>query len=125
MESKKIESFKDLIVWQKGIELVNEIYKVTKHFPKDELYGLTSQARRAAISVPANIAEGWGRGTTKNYIQFLEISRGSLYELNTLIIISVNQEYLSSEKCSEIESNINEIGRILNALITKLDNKIK
>ena len=125
MESKKIESFKDLIVWQKGIELVNEIYKVTKHFPKDELYGLTSQARRAAISVPANIAEGWGRGTTKNYIQFLEISRGSLYELNTLIIISVNQEYLSSEKCSEIESNINEIGRILNAIITKLDNKIK
>ena len=125
MESKKIESFKDLIVWQKGIELVNEIYKVTKHFPKEELFGLTSQARRAAISVPANIAEGWGRGTTKNYIQFLEISRGSLYELNTLIIISVNQEYLSSEKCSEIESNINEIGRILNAIITKLDNKIK
>lgn len=125
MESKKIESFKDLIVWQKGIELVNEIYKVTKHFPKEESYGLTSQARRSAISIPANIAEGWGRGTTKNYIQFLEISRGSLYELNTLIIISVNQEYLSSEKCSEIESNINEIGRILNAIITKLDNKIK
>ena len=125
MESKKIESFKDLIVWQKGIELVNEIYKVTKHFPKEELFGLTSQARRAAISVPANIAEGLGRGTNKNYIQFLEISRGSLYELNTLIIISVNQEYLSSEKCSEIESNINEIGRILNAIITKLDNKIK
>ena len=58
MENKKIESFKDLIVWQKGIELVNEIYKVTKHFPKEELFGLTSQARRAAISVPANIAEG-------------------------------------------------------------------
>jgi len=91
MENKKIESFKDLIVWQKGIELVNEIYKVTKHFPKEELYGLTSQIRRAAISIPANIAEGWGRGTTKNYIQFLEISRGSLYELETLIIISTNQ----------------------------------
>ncbi len=124
MENKKVESFKDLIVWQKGIELVNEIYKVTKHFPKEELYGLISQIRRAAISVPTNVAEGWGRGTTKNYIQFLEISRGSLYELNTLIIISTNQEYLSSKKCSEIESTINDIGRILNAIITKLENKI-
>ncbi len=125
MENKKVESFKDLIVWQKGIELVNEIYKVTKHFPKEELYGLTSQMRRAVISVPTNVAEGWSRGTTKNYIQFLEISRGSLYELNTLIVISTNQEYLSSEKCSEVESAINEIGRILNAIITKLADKIK
>ncbi len=125
MENKKVESFKDLIVWQKGIELVNEIYKVTKLFPKEELYGLTSQMRRAAISVPTNVAEGWGRGTTKNYIQFLEISRGSLYELNTLIIISTNQEYLSSVKCAEIENIINEIGRILNAIISKLENKIK
>ena len=124
MENKKIESFKDLIVWQKGIELVNEIYKVTKHFPKEELFGLTSQARRAAISVPTNVAEGWGRGTTKNYIQFLEISRGSLYELNTLMIIATNQEFLNPEKCVEIENTINEIGRMLNALITKLESKI-
>jgi len=125
MENKKVESFKDLIVWQKGIELVNEIYKVTKHFPKEELYGLTSQARRAAISIPTNVAEGWGRGTTKNYIQFLEISRGSLYELNTLIIISYNQEYISKETCDEIENRLNEIGRMLNALINKLENKNK
>ena len=88
MENKKVESFKDLFVWQKGIELVNDIYKLTKQFPKDEVYGLTSQIRRAAISIPANIAEGWGRGTTKNYIQFLEISRGFLLELETLIIIA-------------------------------------
>jgi len=88
MENKKVESFKDLFVWQKGIELVNDIYKLTKQFPKDEVYGLTSQIRRAAISIPANIAEGCGRGTTKNYIQFLEISRGSLLELETLIIIA-------------------------------------
>jgi four helix bundle protein len=125
MENKKIESFKDLFVWQKGLELVNIIYKATKHFPKDELYCLTSQIRRAAISVPANISEGWGRGTTKNYIQFLEISRGSLFELNTLIIISYNQEYISKETCDEIENRLNEIGRMLNALITKLDNKNK
>ena len=124
MENKKIESFKDLIVWQNGIELVNEIYKVTKHFPKEELYGLTSQIRRAAISIPANIAEGWGRGTTKNYIQFLEISRGSLYELETLIIISTNQSFVDQDKCNEISIKINEIGRMLNALITKLGSKL-
>lgn len=123
MENKKVESFKDLIVWSKGIELVNDIYKVTKNFPKEELYGLTSQIRRAAISISANIAEGWGRGTTKNYIQFLDISKGSLFELDTLIIIANNQDYLNTENCSEIENKINEIGRMLNALITKLENK--
>ncbi len=125
MENKKIESFKDLLVWQKGIELVNDIYKITKRFPKEELYCLTSQIRRSAISVPANIAEGWGRGTTKNYIQFLEISRGSLFELNTLIIISYNQEYISKDICIEIENQLNETGRMLNALITKLESKNK
>ena len=125
MENKKVESFKDLIVWQRGIELVNDIYKLTKHFPKDELYGITSQIRRAAISIPANVAEGWGRGTTKNYIQFLEISRGSLFELNTLIIISYNQDYVTRENCDAIENKINEIGRMLNALITKLESKNK
>ena len=123
MEYKKIESFKDLIVWQKGIEIVSDVYKATKKFPKDELYCLTSQIRRSAISIPANIAEGWGRGTTKNYIQFLEISRGSLFELNTLIIISYNQEYIDKATCDEIENRLNEIGRMINALITKLESK--
>ena len=125
MEIKKIESFKDLIGWQKGMELVNEIYKVTKHFPKEELYGITSQARRAAISIPTNIAEGWGRGTTKNYIQFMEISRGSLFELETQIIISANQSFVALDKCNEISTKLNETGRMLNALITKLESKIK
>ncbi len=123
MENKKVESFKDLFVWQKGIELVNDMYKVTKRFPKEELYCLTNQSRRAAISIPSNIAEGWGRGTTKNYIQFLEIARGSLFELNTLIIIATNQDYISMENCTEIENKINETGRMLNALITKLESK--
>ncbi len=125
MENRKVESFKDLFVWQKGIELVNEIYNLTKHFPKEELYCLTSQIRRAAISVPSNIAEGWGRGTTKNYIQFLEIARGSLYEINTLIIISYNQNYVNKENSDKIEGQINEIGRMLNTLITKLESKNK
>ena len=122
MENKKVESSNDLFVWQKGIELVNNIYKATKKFPKDELYCLTSQIRRSVISIPANIAEGWGRGTTKNYIQFLEISRGSLFELNTPIIPSYNQEYISQETCDEVENKLNEVGRRLHALITKLEN---
>jgi four helix bundle protein len=120
-----MESFKDLIIWQKGMDLVSDVYELTKSFPKEELYGLTSQIRRAAISIPTNIAEGWGRGTTKNYIQFLEIARGSLYELNTLIIISHNLKYIIQENCGTIETKINEIGRMLNALITKLDSKTK
>ncbi|MEI8047418.1 MAG: four helix bundle protein [Bacteroidota bacterium] len=121
MEHKRIESFKDLFVWQKGIELINEIYRLIKFFLKEELYGLTSQIRRAAVSIPANIAEGWGRGTTKNYLQFLEISRGSLFELNTLIIIAYHQDYISKVHTDEIENKINEMGKMLNALITKLD----
>lgn len=68
MEKKKFESYKDLIVWQKGIELVNEIFVLTKRFPKEEMFGLTNQMRRAAVSIPANIAEGWGRDSTKSYI---------------------------------------------------------
>lgn len=123
MEKKKIESYHDLIVWQKGIELVKDIYSITKNFPREELYGLTSQIRRAAISIPSNIAEGWGRGTTKNYLQFLQISRGSLFELETQIIIANKQDYVNQENCSNIIDKINELGRMLNALITKLDSK--
>jgi four helix bundle protein len=123
MENKKVSSFKDLIVWQKGIELVNDIYSITRSFPKEELYCLTSQIRRSAISIPANIAEGWGRGTTKDYMHFLIISRGSLYELETLIIVSNNQSYVSLDVCNEITNKVNEIGRMLNSLITKLENK--
>ncbi len=81
MEKQTVTTYKDLVVWQKGIELVNEIYVVTRIFPKEEMFGLTNQLRRAAISIPANIAEGWGRSSTKNYVQFIKISLGSLFEL--------------------------------------------
>ena len=94
MENKKIESYKDLIVWQKGIDLVKNVYTITKSFPKEEMFGLTNQMRRASVSIPANIAEGWGRNSTKNYIQFVRISRGSLFELETLLVIAKNQNYI-------------------------------
>jgi four helix bundle protein len=121
MENKKIESYKDLIVWQKGIELVNEIYVLTKRFPKEEIYGLTNQMRRAAVSIPANIAEGWGRNSTKNYIQFIRISRGSLYEIETMIVIAKNQNYIDEDQKLSIAMRIDELGKMLNKLLSSLD----
>ena len=85
-----IKSYKDLLIWQKGIQLVKEIYLICKDLPKDEVFGLQSQMKRAAISIPSNIAEGYGRNYTQNYIQFIKIARGSLLELETQIIISKN-----------------------------------
>jgi four helix bundle protein len=125
MEKKKIESYKDLIVWQKGIELVGELYSVTKGFPKEEMFGLTNQIRRAAVSVPANIAEGWGRNSTKNYIQFIRISIGSLYEIETQLIIANNQNYITNQKKSALSARIDELGKMLNKLLKSLDNFIE
>jgi four helix bundle protein len=121
MENKKIESYKDLIVWQKGIELVNEIYILTKRFPKEEMFGMTNQMRRAAVSIPANIAEGWGRNSTKSYIQFVRISRGSLYEIETMLVIAKNQNYINEEQKSSTSSRIDELGKMLNKLLISLD----
>lgn len=83
----KIESYRDLKVWQKSVNLVTEIYEITRSFSKEEIYTLASQLRRAAISVPSNIAEGWGRNSTKEYVHFLRIARGSLLELETQLVI--------------------------------------
>lgn len=90
----KTRSFKDLIVWQKSYELVLEIYKITKNFPKDEIYGLTQQMRRAAVSIPSNISEGYGRQYNKEYRQFLAMAYGSLCELETQYLLSVDLNYI-------------------------------
>lgn len=121
MEKRKIESYKDLIVWQKGIELVNEIYAITKRFPKEEMFGITNQMRRAAVSVPANIAEGWGRNSTKNYIQFVRVSRGSLYELETMLVIAENQHYIDDGIKISLSGKMDELGKMLNKLLQSLD----
>ena len=118
-----INSYQDLEVWKKAMELVTDIYKVTQTFPKEELYGLTNQLRRASVSVPANIAEGWGRGTTKGYIQFLRIARGSLLEVETLMTISHNlgPGYVNAQDLQEqILQKIIEISKMINALINSL-----
>ncbi len=88
MTEEPFRSHKDLDVWKKAVPLVVDLYKLTKGFPPDERFGLTAQIRRASTSIPANIAEGWGRGSTKEYIQFLKIARGSLTELDTHLIVS-------------------------------------
>ncbi len=120
----KINSYKDLIAWQKAVALVSDIYKVTESFPESEKFGMLSQLRRAAVSVPANIAEGWGRENTKNYLQFLRISRASLYEVETLLIIANNLEYLTENKKQEMFDKTEEVAKIINGLIKSLKIKV-
>ena len=116
-----INSYQDLEVWKKTMELVTDIYKITQSFPKEELYGMTNQLRLASVSVPANIAEGWGRGTTKGYIQFLRIARGSLLEVETLMTISQNLGYVNAQDLQEqILQKIIEISKMINSLINSL-----
>ena len=120
----KIKSYQDLIVWQKSVLLVTDIYALTKTFPQDERFGITSQLNRAAVSVPTNIAEGWGRETSKNYLQFLRISRGSVMEVQTLLIISKNLNYISEEKFEVLRNKTEEVGKILQGLIKSINEKI-
>lgn len=123
-ESTKIASYKNLIVWQKAIEFVTVIYKTTKLFPSDEKFNLITQINRAVISVPVNIAEGYGRESSKNYLQFLRISRGSILELETLLLISKNLNYLPIEDYEKLTENLNEISKLLQGLIKSIQNKI-
>ena len=112
-----INSYKELKVWQKSMDLVIEIYNVTKLFPKEEIYGLSSQMRRSAISIPSNIAEGYGRNSTKEYISFLHIARGSNCELQTQLLICKRLGYIIDDKIINLTE---EITRMLNSMISKL-----
>ena len=115
--------YKDLNTWQKAIDLTAEIYRLTKNLPKDELYGLTNQMRRAAVSIPSNIAEGNARFSTKEYLRFLSIARGSIAEVETQLLICVRLEYLSQQDIETALSLLNETGRMLNSMIKKLREK--
>jgi len=107
----KTKSFKDLIVWQKSYKLVLEIYKVTKIFPQTEIYGLAHQMRKASVSIPSNIAEGYGRGHQTEYKQFLSIAYGSLQELETQYLLAIDLKYLN--KTEPIEILLKEVGAML------------
>jgi four helix bundle protein len=113
-----LKFYKDLVAWQKAMDFVTEIYQVTQKFPKHELFGLTSQLRRAAVSIPSNIAEGQGQLSKGDFRRFLGHARGSLSELETQIIISQNLNYLSEEEVTNLLALATEVGRILNGLIT-------
>nr|WP_265427181.1 four helix bundle protein [Chryseobacterium sp. YIM B08800] len=108
---------KDLEVWQKAIALVTDIYNQTASFPKEEMYGLVSQLRRSAVSIPSNIAEGAARQSNKEYIQFLYVALGSLMELDTQLIIAKNINFISEESLIELQLKMEEIGKMLNGLI--------
>ncbi|HUR36898.1 MAG TPA: four helix bundle protein [Terriglobales bacterium] len=119
--SSPVKAYTELIAWQKAVLLVTEIYKVSKTFPKDEVYGLTAQIRRAAVSVPSNIAEGQGRLTRGEFKQFLGNARGSLFEVQTQVHIAANLGYLEKEEASKFLESTNEVARIMNGLLKSLD----
>jgi len=116
----KVKDYRDLRVWQKGIEIVDKVYAMTDRFPKDELYGLTGQIRRSAISIPSNIAEGFARKHTKEYKQFLYFSLGSCAELDTQLVIASRRNYITSQVAEELSEAINHEARMLVTLINKL-----
>ena len=118
-----LNTYKELKVWQKSYQLCLAIYKATKMFPKIEDFSLTSQMRRSALSIPSNIAEGYGRKTTPEYLRFLYIAYGSTCELETQLLLSGDLGYLNKESLSGLHRDIGEVERMLKALIKSLGNK--
>jgi four helix bundle protein len=114
-------SYRDLLVWQKAMTLVRLVYEDTRSFPKEEMFGLTSQMRRAAISIPCNIAEGQGRASRKDFRQFLAISRGSLLELETQVLIAQDLELLDETSRKRLSEKTEELLRMLTALMKSMD----
>ena len=115
-----MNTFRDLLIWQKSMDLVTEIYQLTKSFPKEEIYGLSSQIRRSSVSIPSTIAEGYGRDGNNDYLRFLNISMSSLFEIQTQLEISFNLKYLSENQFNKINGESREIERMLSAFIRKI-----
>ena len=120
-----MDSYRELNVWKKSMTLSVDVYTVTQSFPSHEQFGITSQLRRSTTSVPLNIAEGWGRGINKSYIQFLKIARGSLYEVETIVLLCKELNHILEVNCEEILARTNEIGKMINSLIKSIELKIK
>jgi four helix bundle protein len=114
------QSYRELIAWQKAMDLVTEIYRATSSFPREEQYGLTNQLRRAAVSVPSNIAEGQARFSQREFHRFLGHARGSLVEIETQLMIACNLEYLSAKQSHDLLDKTAEVGRIMNGLIASI-----
>jgi four helix bundle protein len=119
-----METHKDLRVWQQSIEMVTSIYLMTQSFPKEEMFGLVSQLRRASVSVPSNIAEGYARGTDKEKVHFLRISSGSLSEVETQLMLSLNLGYIDQEKYNELSETVTSVWKQLNSLISSIKKRL-
>ena len=115
-DKQKVEDYKNLIVWQRSMELAEEVYRLVKKLPKEELFALSDQIRRAVISIPSNIAEGYERDSTKEYIHFLSIAKGSKAELETQLLLCTKIHYLDNLDIEKSISLIQEIGKMLNSL---------
>jgi len=115
-----VRSYRDLIAWQRAMELVERVYAMTRRFPDDERYGLASQMRRAAVSIPSNIAEGHGRLHRPDYLRFLSVARGSFMEVETQVEIADRLGYLSTEEMADLAGPLREVGRLLNGLVRSL-----
>lgn len=118
-----MKSYRDLIVWQKSVEMVTIVYRLLTKFPDDEKFGLVPQIKRSSISISSNIAEGYGRNYTKDYSRFLNIARGSLFEMQTQFQIALNLEFVREDDLGQIKSLSVEIEKMLNSLISKLNRK--
>jgi four helix bundle protein len=121
---KPIRSYRDLIVWQRAITLAEKVYETTRRFPKDELYGLTSKMRRAAVSIASNIAEGQGRNSRGELLQFLGHARGSLSELETQAVVAVRIGLLKADAEQQLAELTIEVGRLLNGLRSSLQGSV-
>ncbi len=118
-----VKNYSDLIVWQKAMDLVDAIYDYTEAFPKEELYGLTNQIRKAAVSIPSNIAEGHAQATTKMFIHHLRIAYGSLCELETQALIAGRRRFLAKARVEDLMGKTSEVGRLINGLLRSLRKK--
>ena len=116
-----IRSFRDLIAWQKAFALGLEIYHLTQDFPDSERFGLTSQLRRGAVSIASNIAEGYGRGSTADYLRFLRVSRGALYDIDTQLLFAAKLAFMSDQNHTNVAAQVDEVGRLLAGLIKSIE----
>ena len=121
----QVNSYQDLKVWQQGLQLAEDCYLLTKGYPREELFGMTSQIRRASAAIPANIAEGWGREGTREYIQFLRVAQGSLKELETHLILSQRVGLARQEQVTPLLHRTTEIGKMIRSLIGSLQRKLR
>jgi S23 ribosomal protein. len=119
-----IESYKDLEAWRLAVQATKAVYRLSERFPTEERFGLISQIRRASVSIPSNIAEGWGRQSTQDYVRFLRMARGSIFEVETQIVLARELGFVADEQTTEADSILKDAGRVLAGLIRSIERKL-